>query len=142
MLRQQITDDIKTAMKAHDSVRLGVLRYIFSEIKNREIDAKHELADDEVIELLRREVKRRQEAIDQFKQGQRVDLADKEDQELTVITAFLPQLMSREELETVVERVIAPMTNRDFGQVMRSVMQEVKGKADGKLVSEVVKSKL
>jgi hypothetical protein len=142
MIRQQIIEDMKTAMKAHDTLRLGVLRFMLSEIKNREIDAKHELVDEEVITLLRTEVKRRNEAIAQFKQGNRLDLADQEEKELVVINAFLPAQMDATAVEAIVEKVIATTDAKDFGQVMKLVMQALKGQADGKLVSELVRAKL
>jgi uncharacterized protein YqeY len=134
-------EEMKTAMKARDVDRLGVLRYMISEIKNKEIDAKRELIDEEVIDLLRTEVKRRQEAIAQYESGGRADLVTKERAELAVIEGFLPQLMSREAVEAVVSEIVASGLT-DFGQVMRAAMEQLKGKADGKLVSQVVKQLL
>ena len=142
MLRQQITDQMKEAMKAREAERLSVLRFIWSEIKNREIDAKHELNDEEIIEILRREVKRRTESIEQYKQGGRMDIVEKELSELVIINSFLPQLMSEADVIEIVKRVLPTLQDRDFGHVMRAVMPEVKGKADGALVSAVVKSLL
>jgi hypothetical protein len=142
MIRQQIIDDMKTAMKAHETLRLGVLRFMLSEIKNREIDLKHELIDEEIVDLLRKEVKRRNEAITQFKQGNRVDIAEQEEKELIVINAFLPIPMNNTAVEEVVTKVIASTESKDFGQVMRAVMLELKGQADGKIVSELVRAKL
>lgn len=139
MLRQQIMEDMKIAMKAHDSLRLGVIRYIYSEIKNREIDAKHELTDEEVIELLRKEVKRRNEAVEQFKTANRTDLVDQETAELAIMKQYTPQEMDRSAVEAVVRQVIETQPGQNFGQIMKAAMQELKGKADGKLVSEVVK---
>lgn len=141
MLRQQISDSVKDAMRAHDTVKLSVYRYILSEIKNREIDVKHDLSDEEVTEILRREVKRRSEAIVQFEQGGRTDIAEQEKTELALIQSLLPQMMSQEEVEKIVDQVVAN-GDTNFGSVMKTVMQQVKGKADGKLVSDVVKSKL
>jgi hypothetical protein len=142
MLRQQFADQMKIAMKARDADRLSVLRFVWSEIKNKEIDAKHELDDNEVVDILRREVKRRTESIEQYKQGGRMDIVDKEKSELVVINSFLPQLMSKAQVEEIVKNVLSTLEDRDFGHVMRAVMPEVKGKADGTLVSEVVKSLL
>lgn len=142
MIRQQIIDDMKTAMKAHDTLTLGVLRFMLSEIKNREIDAKHELNDEEIIALLRTEVKRRNEAIEQFRQGGRLDLAEQEEKELVIISPFLPAQMDQSNIEAIVTKVVASTESKDFGQVMRLVMQELKGQADGKLVSELVRAKL
>lgn len=138
MLRTQLMDEMKSAMKARDADRLGVLRFMISEIKNKEIDTKRELIDEEVIDLLRREVKRRQEAIAQYESGGRDDLVTRERAELSVILAFLPQLMSKEEVETIVREIMAEGVT-DFGQIMRASMERLKGKADGSLVSQVVK---
>lgn len=142
MIRQQIIDDMKIAMKAQDSVKLGVLRYMLSEIKNKEIDAKHELNDEEVIGLLRTEVKRRNDAVVQFKQGNRMDLAEKEEIELGIINSYLPKMMDSADIESTVTRIIESSDSRDFGQIMKMVMQELGGQADGKTVSEIVRAKL
>jgi uncharacterized protein YqeY len=119
-----------------------VLRFLISEIKNREIDAKHELTDDEVIELLRRETKRRTEAIAQYTAGGRVDIVETEKQELAVIEVYLPQLMDAGAVEAIVDQVVTANPGADFGQVMRAAMAQLKGQADGKMVSEAVKKKL
>jgi len=142
MLRQQIADEVVTAMKKHDTVRLGVLRYILSEIKNKEIDLKHELNDDEALEILRREVKRRTEAIEQFKKAGRTDIVENEQSELKIIETFLPQQMSDAEVEQAVDRIYSSCQTIDFGSLMKSVMQELKGKADGKIISQKVRQKL
>lgn len=141
MLRVTIQEQLKAAMKARDTVKLEALRFVWSEIKNREIDKHAELTDEEVIQLLQKEVKNREEAIGQFKQAGRDDLVQSEEAKLTVIKAFLPEQMGRAELEGVVQAVIdAGVT--DFGQVMREVMGKVKGKVDGKLVADVVRQKI
>ncbi len=142
MIRQQLYDDMKQAMLARDSERLGVLRFIISDIKNREIDAKRELSDDEVIELLRRETKRRNEAVVQYTQGGRTDIVETEKKELAIIETYLPTLMDQAQVEAVVQKVLATLPSKEFGQVMRAVMSELKGQADGKLISEVVKNSL
>jgi uncharacterized protein YqeY len=141
MLRQKIYDDVKAAMKAQDAGRLDVVRFLWSEIKNVEIDAKHELDDDEVIALLRTEVKRRREALEQYTKAGRQDLIDHEGSQLQVVESYLPAQMGRKQIETMVDTVMDSGAT-DFGSVMRGVMSELKGKADGKLVSEVVKAKL
>jgi uncharacterized protein YqeY len=142
MLRQTIFDQIKQAMKAHQTDKLGVLRFIYSEIKNVEIDAKHELTDNEVIGLLRKEVKRRKEAIDQYRAGGRDDIVSKELAELTIIETFLPAQMSVETIEKIVTDIVAQNQTHDFGQLMKLVMAATQGQADGKLVSQIVRSKL
>lgn len=142
MIRQQISDEMKVAMRARDADRLTVLRFMWSEIKNKEIDAKHELNDAEIVEILRREVKRRSESIAQYLQAGRTDIVEKEEAELKLITVYLPEQMSREAVEAIVDQVLATLPDRDFGHVMRAVMPLTNGKADGKLVSEVVKHKI
>jgi len=140
MLRDKLTDQMKQAMKAKDVLRLSALRYLMSLVKNKEIDKKSELTDEEVMGLVKTEVKKRREAVEQFKKGGRDDLVAEEEEKIKVLEEFLPEQMSREEIEKVVEKVRGDVD--DFGQVMGKVMNEVKGKADGKLVSEVVKNKL
>ena len=142
MLRTQIADEMKVAMKARDADRLSVLRFMWSEIKNREIDAKHELSDAEIIEILRREVKRRTESIEQFLTAGRTDIVEKEQLELKIIDGYLPLQMDKAAVEAIVDGVLATLSDRDFGHVMRAVMAETKGQADGKLVSEVVRQKI
>lgn len=141
MLRQQVYEDMIKAMKAQDATTLETVRYVWSEIKRVEIDAKHELIDEEVIELLRREVKRRNEAIEQMKQGGKTEAVAHEEAQLTIINKYLPQLMGREEVEKAVDEVVGK-GQTDYGLVMREVMVTLKGKADGKMVSEVVREKL
>ena len=141
MLRQQIYDDVKQAMKNREASKLETLRFIWSEIKNLEIDVKHDLDDDEVVTLLRKEVKRRKEAVDQFQKGGRSELAEEERQKLLIIDVYLPKMLDKGAVEKVVQGVIDE-GGSDFGAVMGKAMGELKGKADGKMVSEVVKEKL
>lgn len=142
MLRQAILDQMKQALKARDPDTLSVLRFLLAEIKNKEIDAKHELNDQEVIALLRTEVKRRKEAIDQYRAGNRDDIVSRETAELAIIEAFLPAQMTQAAIETLVDQIIANQPHLNFGQIMKQVMAATKGQADGKLVSDVVRSKL
>lgn len=141
-LRQSLTDQMKQAMKSRDAAKLSVLRFLLSEIKNVEIDAKHELEDQEIIALLRKEVKRRKEAVEQYKTAGRDDIVTHELSELEVINTFLPAQMTPEAVEQIIVDIIAKSPDQDFGQVMRQVMQSTKGQADGKLVSDIVRSKL
>lgn len=142
MIRTQLIDDMKMAMKAHQTELLGVLRFLISEIKNVEIDAKHELDDTEVVNLFRKEVKRRNDAIAQFKAAGRTDLVTQEETELGFINRYLPQLMDQTQITKIVDDVYAAATTKDFGSLMKAVMQQLKGQADGKLVSDLVRAKL
>lgn len=138
-LRTQITDQIKTAMKAHDTVTLDALRYILSTIKNVEIDAKHELNDEEVLNVIQKEVKNRREAITQFQQGGRADIVDAEQKKLDVLLKFLPKQLSPQEVEEKVRAIVSTLPSKDMPSAMKAVMAELKGKADGKMIADAVK---
>ena len=141
MLREKIYEELKEAMKAREKLKLEALRYLWSLIKNEEIEVKADLTDDQVMKVVASEVKKRKEALEQIKTSKRVELIQAEEEKLKVLEAFLPEQMSREEIEKVVTEVVSQGMN-DFGVVMGQVMGKVRGKADGKLVSEVVREKL
>jgi uncharacterized protein YqeY len=141
MLRQQVQEDMKQAMKEKDAFSLETIRFVWSEIKNTEIDAKHDLSDEEIITLLQREVKRRKDSVELFEKGGRNELAEEEQKKLLIIEKYLPQMMDKTKVEKLVQKIIDE-GGSDFGVVMGKAMGELKGKADGKMVSEVVKEKL
>jgi uncharacterized protein len=141
MLREQIYEDVKAAMKAQDRETLDVVRFLWSEIKRVEIDAKHELTDEEVVDLIRKEMKRRQDAVVQIKKAGRAELVEHEEKQLAIIERYVPALMAEEEVEMVVDEVLKQGPS-DFGKTMGMVMQRLKGKADGAIVQQVVKRKL
>lgn len=140
-LRDELQSLIKKAMKARESIKLEALRFVWSRIKELEIDKKSELTNDEATEVLQKEVKSRKEAIEQFRSADRKDLVDQEEEKLVFLTDLLPEMMKKEEVEKIVDEVLKN-GNTDFGAVMGQVMGRVKGKADGKVVSEVVREKL
>ncbi len=140
-LKLSITEEMKKALKAKDRQRTSVLRFILSSIKNKEIELKRELKDEEVVGVLASLAKQRKEAIEQFRKGSREDLASKEEGELRIITSFMPPPLTEEEIERVVKECIERLGAKgrgDMGRVMREVMSEVKGRAEGKVVKEVV----
>jgi uncharacterized protein YqeY len=141
-LRTQLTDKLKDAMRARDSVALDSLRYLLSLIKNVEIDTKTELTDNEIISILQKEVKRRREAIEQFKNAGRQELVDKEEAQLIPLMQFLPTQLSAEEVEKEVVQLVAALPQKDMSTAMREIMPKFKGRADGKLVSDIVKKLL
>ncbi|WP_293445988.1 GatB/YqeY domain-containing protein [Persephonella sp.] len=144
-LLKKLQDEMKTAMKSGDKERLSVIRMLISEIKKVQIDKKKELSDDEIIQVLQRYAKQRKESIKQYREAGREDLAQKEEAELKVVQEFLPQPLSEEEIEKIVEQTIAETgasSMKDMGRVMKSVMEKVKGRADGSIVSSIVKKKL
>lgn len=147
-LQEKLIQNLKDAMKAGDADKVSVLRMLSSALKNRAIEKGKDavLTDDEAMQVLAREAKKRKESIEAFEKGGRPDLAEKEKVELALIEAYLPKQMSREEVVAAVEKVIETLRqaqgNLAFSEVMKAVMAELKGKADGKMISEVVKEKL
>ena len=144
-LKDKILQDMKEAMKARDRLRLSTLRLLVSQIKNREIDAKGELKDDEVLVLTRKAVKQRLDSISQYEKGGRQDLADKERAEMEILKAYLPEELSREALLAIIDEAISATgahSPKDIGKVMKEVMPKVKGRADGKVVNELVRKRL
>mgnify|MGYP001217421661 FL=1 len=144
-LKEKINSEMVAAAKAKDSIKLGAIRMIKTALHNKEIDAKRELKEEEILQVLASIVKQRRDSIEQFKTGNRQDLVEKEEYELKVIQAFMPEQMSAEEVEAEVVKAIAESGAtgpRDMGKVMKVLMPRVAGKADGKLVSDTVKAKL
>ena len=148
-LKEQIGEDIKTAMKAKDKIRLQTVRSIKKAILEKEVElrpqGKDSLTPEQEIELLSQQAKQRRDSIEQFTNAGRDDLADKESQELEIIESYLPAQASDEEVETLVDELIASSgasTMKDLGKVMGPAMKQLKGKADGKKIQALVKSKL
>ncbi len=150
MLHSKITDDLKIAMKSGNNFEVGVLRMTIAALHNKEIEKKGKgleavLSDDEVIEVLTREAKKRKEAAELYVKGNRNDLAEKETKELEIIKKYLPEQMNQEEIEKIVKAAIistGAKEIKEFGKVMAEAMKDLKGRADASLVSEIVKSKL
>lgn len=139
-----LTEDMKAAMKDKEGgkKRLSVIRMVRSSLKNVEIEKKHELSDEEVLEVLSREVKKRKDSIDEYANLGRQDIADGLQEEVEVLLKYLPEQMSEEEIRSIVNQVVAavkPTGPKDMGKVMGKLMPMVKGKADGKLVNQIVK---
>lgn len=144
-IQEQISNDIKEAMKAKDAMRLDVVRMMKTALKNHEIEKMKELTDADAIEVLGREVKKLKDALEQFKAGGRADLVEKTEKEMTVIATYLPAAMSEDELKAVIAAKIAAageVTAKDFGRIMKEVSAETKGRADGGTVSRLVKEAL
>jgi len=144
-LKDRIVGELKSAMKAKDAPATGCLRLILAAIKNREIEKRGELDDAECIKVLSALTKQRNESIDMYRQGGRQDLVEKETAELNLIRSFLPKPLSEEELSRLVDEAIAETeagSVKDMGKVMKTLSPKVSGRADGKQVSELVRSKL
>jgi uncharacterized protein len=145
-LKDTITSDLTASMKAQDAPRTSTLRMVKAAMKNREIEKGGELDDDEMTRLLRSLVKQRRDSVEQYEKGNRQDLADKEKAEIDVIEAYLPQAASRETIEAAVSAAIAETgatSMKDMGKLMKAAQAALAGKnADGRTLSEIVKSKL
>ena len=142
MLNEQIQKDLEAAMKGKEEVKVSTLRLLVSEIRNKQIEKQEEPNDEEIIALIRRAVKQRQEAIESYQKGERNDLAEKEKAEMAILSNYLPQELSASEVEKVVKEVISEVGatgQQDFGKVMNGVMNRLKGKVDGTKVAQAVK---
>ncbi len=144
-LRERLSADLATAMREGDSQRRDVLRMIMAAIKQVEVDDRKVLDDDGIQDVLRKQVKQRQESIADFERAGRPIEVEREQAESAIIESYLPQMMPREEIEQIARQIIADLGVSDvksMGQVMGRLMPHVKGKADGRVVNEVVRGLL
>lgn len=140
-LQNRITEDMKQAMKAGDTVKRDTLRMLLSSVKNAANAKLAPLDESEVAAVVAKDVKRHQESIDAFKKGNRPDLVAKEEAEMAILQAYMPKQLGRDEIAAVVKEVIAAVGAKgpgDKGKVMQQVMPKLKGKAEGKDINEVV----
>ena len=144
-LRDQIDVDIKSAMKSGAKDKVSALRMLSAALKNKQIEKRAPLVDGEIVDTVRSLIKQRRDSIEQFAKGGRQDLVDKEAAEVAVLEVYLPQQMAREEIEKIVREVIAQtgaQGAKDMGKIMKALVPLLAGRADNKLVSELVKSSL
>lgn len=143
--RPQMQDALKQAMLSKDNARRDVLRMTLSAFKQVEIDERRDLSAEDAVSILQREIKKRRDSVDEARKAGREDIATSEEAELAMIEGFLPQQMSRDEIAALVQDAIAQTgaaSAKDMGKVMGVLMPKVKGRADGKLVNEVVRDLL
>ncbi|HLB05192.1 MAG TPA: GatB/YqeY domain-containing protein [Thermodesulfobacteriota bacterium] len=144
-LKDKLTDEMKDAMRSQDKVRLSTIRMLLSAVKNKEIDLREKLTDEEVIETITSQVKQRRDSIEQFTNAGRLDLVEKEEAELKILQGFLPKQLTPEEIDSEVEKAVGEAEAsgmKDLGKVMKLLMPRVAGRADGKLVIEKVRERL
>ena len=144
-LRDKIKNDLKDAMKSGDNVTRDVLRMLNSDIKNVEIDLKKELADDDVVKIIKRNIKSRKDSIEQYKKGNREDLVVQEEKELKILEKYMPEQMSEEEIRKIIIDIVKKSEASgasDFGKVMGAVMKKTGRNVDGNVVSRIVKEEL
>ena len=144
-LRDQIPEDLKTALREKKSLELTVLRMLQASIKNREIENKGELNDEQVVQVVSSEIKKRRDAVDEFLKVNREDAAETEKQEIDILMKYMPEQLSEEDITAKVREIITHSGAggiKDLGMVMKPVMSELKGKADGKLINQIVRQEL
>ena len=145
-LKERITEDMKAAMRAKETARLSTIRLLLAAMKQREVDERITLTDADVLSIIDKMIKQRKDSVEQFEKGARQELADKEKAEIEVIEAYLPQSASQEEIEQAVSDAIAETgatSMKEMGKVMKAAQAQLASKnADGRTVSEIVKSKL
>jgi uncharacterized protein YqeY len=140
-LQQKLTDDLKQAMKAGDTVKRSVIRLVMAAIKNAEIAKQKALEDGDILGIIAKEIRQRKESIEAFKEGNRPELASNEEAEMAILEAYMPAQMSRDEIIAEARKVIGEVgaeSIRDKGKVMPQLIANLKGKADGREINEVV----
>ena len=144
-MNEKLTNDLKEAMMARDELRVSTIRFLMADMKNLKIEKQRELEDEDIAILLERQVKRHRESIEAFEKGNRTEMAAKEKKELSILQSYLPEQMSREEIEKEVTLVIASSgasSITEMGRLRGMLSAKLKGKADMGLVSDLVKQKL
>jgi len=144
-LLDKINEDLKNAMKQKDSIKLSCLRMLKTSIKKEQVEKMKELTDEEIVKIIQSLIKKGKEAIENFRKGNRNDLAEKEEKEVKILYEYLPKQLSLQEIEKIVREAISEVNAtsiKDLGKVMKIAMQKVKGRAQGKDVNEVAKKLL
>jgi uncharacterized protein YqeY len=144
-LEERLVEEMNQALKSNDKLRLSTIRMIRSALKNKEIELRKKLEDEEVVKVIQVMVRKGEESVEQFQAGGRMDLVEKEKKELEILKSFLPQPLSREEILEIIEQSIQETqasSQKDIGKVMKSVIPKIGGKADGKLINQLVKERL
>lgn len=145
MLKQQITEDMKSAMRAKEMVRLGTIRMLLAAIKQKEVDERVVLSDTDILTILNRMIKQRRESATQFRDASRIELAEKEEAEIILLSTYLPQQLSDAEIDSMIQEAIestAAKTVKEMGAVMAILKPKAQGRADMALVSAKIKDKL
>lgn len=144
-LAERLNEDMKQAMKAQDKFRLSTIRMVRASVKNQEIELRRPLEDNEVLDILSREVKQRKDSLQEFTKAGRDDLAKDLQAEIDIIAQYLPQQLTEEEIKAIVTQTIqetGASSKADMGKLMGALMPKVKGRADGKLVNQIVQQQL
>jgi len=144
-LQERFHDELKTSMKVQDELKLRVLRILLTALKKKEKEVRRPLEEDEILQTVSQQIKQRKESIAQYRKGNREDLAKNEEDELRILETFMPQQLTENELEQLVSQVIdetGAKSPKDIGKVMKTIMPRVAGRADGKVINQMVCSRL
>ncbi len=144
-LKDQLMDDLKVSMRNKDKITKNTITMIRAEIKQREVDERIELSDQDILDIISKQLKEKRTVIDEFRKGDRQDLIDLTESEIEILLKYLPKQLSEEEVEEIVRVTIVEVdakSMKDIGIIMKAVMPKVKGKTDGKMVNEVIKKVL
>ncbi len=144
-LEERLVEEMKQAMKSNDKLRLSTIRMIRSGLKNKEIELRKKLEDEDIVKVVQVMIRKGEEAVEQFQAGRRMDLVDKEKREIEILKSFLPQPLDQEEILKIIDQSIQETqasSPKDIGKVMKSVIPKIGGKADGRLINQLVKERL
>src|SRR4030043_1183991 len=144
-LEERLVEEMKHAMKSNDKLRLSTIRMIRSAVKNKEIEQRSQLTDESIAKVIQGLVRKGEESVEQFRAGGRMDLVEKEEKEIEILKSFLPQPISREEILRTIDQSMEETqasSLKDLGKVMKSVIPKLGGKADGKLINQLVRERL
>ena len=144
MISEILISDLTKALKENDTLKVSTLRFLLSFLKNKEIELRgaRKISDEDIIAIIKKQVKTHEESIAAFEKGNRPDLADKEKKELSILKQYLPEEMGEDLVRTAVNDLLTGRNDLDFGSAMRLVMESLKGQADGSLVARLVKESL
>ena len=144
-LEERLVEEMKQAMKSNDKLKLSTIRMIRSALKNKEIDLRKKLEDEDIVKVIQAMMRKGEESAEQFETGGRMDLVEKEKSEIEIMKSFLPKPLSQEEILEIIDQSnqeTQASSLKDMGKVMKSVMPKIGGKADGKLINQLVKERL
>jgi len=144
-LKETLMEEFKTAMRNKEKLKKDVLMMARAAVKQKEVDTRQELSDDDIVDILAKQIKQKRDSIEDFKKANRDDLVDQARAEIAILEVYMPEQLTEEEIETIVkEAIIATnaQTMKDMGKVMGAIMPKVKGKADGTIVNQLVKKHL
>jgi uncharacterized protein YqeY len=144
-LKDKLMEDLKSAMKNKDTIRKNTVTMVRAAVKQREVDERIELTDEDILEIIAKQLKEKKMAIEEFKKGSRQDLVDTTESEIEILLEYLPEQLNEEEVEKIVKETIEEIgatSIKDIGLVMKSTMPKVKGRADGNMVNRAVRKLL